>query len=493
MDRGLRILTFLRHDPYMYELAKTGHEFHLLLVDRPPWGKNWDVKSRPLPLNVKVIGEAELLPSLDMNQYDLLLAQSYDDFELIDRLPNPKILLAHSAIALPGPDGLSRAEALRRLYLEQKWADVPVIYVSHYVAHNWGLPGRVILHSVGNGDYYPYKGEKDAALTVANFFKERDVELGYSFHQQVVRDDIPYRIVGHNPALPNPEPAGSWDELKSYYRDYRLYLNTTAWGGSLALLEAMAAGMPVATRPLLGGREHIVKDGYSGFVCEEPGELRARLKYLLANPDLAYLMGQRAQEAVRERHGRERFIREWQEGFEGALSGQTFGSRSVGNLPSTLYGKANLVSDPGASLGKALFWPACPPEEHLLYGPWLSLPSGRYEITFYVRFGEISRLQVWASSFVHARLSRFLPRWGKGDPLLAVLDICSGPEAQIHAHRALHRSHFRPWSSYQGFKLVFRSKGEKFFQFRVFVTGSMPIYVDPYRTWASIQMLSDRR
>jgi len=58
----------------MYELAKTGHEFHVLLVDRPPWEKGWDTKSRAIPPNVKVVGEAESFRSLDMNQYDLLLA-----------------------------------------------------------------------------------------------------------------------------------------------------------------------------------------------------------------------------------------------------------------------------------------------------------------------------------------------------------------------------------------------------------------------------------
>ena len=38
MDSGrrLRILTFNRHEPYMYELAKTGRDFDVLLVDRSP-------------------------------------------------------------------------------------------------------------------------------------------------------------------------------------------------------------------------------------------------------------------------------------------------------------------------------------------------------------------------------------------------------------------------------------------------------------------------
>jgi glycosyltransferase involved in cell wall biosynthesis len=479
----------------MYELAKTGHDFHLLLVDRPPWGKDWDVKSRPIPLNVKVIGEAELFPSLDMNQYDLLLAESYDDFELIDGVPKPKILLAHSVAALPSPDGLSRAEALRRLYLEQRLTDLPVIYVSHYVAHNWGLPGRVILHSVDVGDYHLHKGEKEAALTVAHFFKERDVELGYSLHQKVVRDDIPYKIVGHNPTLPDSGPAGSWDELKSFYQDHRVYLNTTLSGNSLAMLEAMAAGMPVITtpRPTRAAQDRPVIDGYNGFVSNDSEYLREKVKFLLDNPEVARKMGERAREAVRERHRPERFIREWQEVFEGALSGQAPRACPVGNLPPALYEKANLVSDPSASLGRALFWPAWPPKEHLLYGPFIYLPSGHHEITFYVRLDERSPLRTWASSFVHARFSRFHAKWGEGDPMLALLDICSEPEARVHVHRILHRSHFRPWGSYQGFKLVFQSRGEKFFQFRVLPMRLIALYVDPYRTWASIQMLGDGR
>jgi len=39
--RRLRILTFLRHEPYAYELAKTGHDFDVVLIrngaSRPGW------------------------------------------------------------------------------------------------------------------------------------------------------------------------------------------------------------------------------------------------------------------------------------------------------------------------------------------------------------------------------------------------------------------------------------------------------------------------
>ena len=98
-----RILTFNRHEPYMYELAKTGHDFHVLLVDRPPWEKRWDLRSRPVPTNVKIVGEAEDITPLNLDRYDLLLAQSYDDFELVERSRQRKLILLHAVAALPGP------------------------------------------------------------------------------------------------------------------------------------------------------------------------------------------------------------------------------------------------------------------------------------------------------------------------------------------------------------------------------------------------------
>ena len=62
----LRILPFNRHEPYMYELAKTGHEFDLLLVDRTLWKKEWDVQSRPIRTNVEIVGKAENITSLGL-------------------------------------------------------------------------------------------------------------------------------------------------------------------------------------------------------------------------------------------------------------------------------------------------------------------------------------------------------------------------------------------------------------------------------------------
>lgn len=71
-------------------------------------------------------------------------------------------------------------------------------------------------------------------------------------------------------------------------------------GFGLAILEAMATGLPVvATR--CGGPEEIVADGVSGFLApaRSPHELGGALRRLLADPDAARAMGRAA--AVRAR------------------------------------------------------------------------------------------------------------------------------------------------------------------------------------------------
>jgi glycosyltransferase involved in cell wall biosynthesis len=71
-------------------------------------------------------------------------------------------------------------------------------------------------------------------------------------------------------------------------------------GLGLAILEAMAAGLPVvATR--CGGPEEIVEDGVSGLLAPvgSPGELAAALRRLLADPEGARAMGRAAAKRAR--------------------------------------------------------------------------------------------------------------------------------------------------------------------------------------------------
>jgi hypothetical protein len=490
-ERKLRILTFLRHEPFMYELAKTGHRFDLILVDRTLWARPWDELSRPLPSNVETVGEAEDVASLDLDQYDLLLPQAYDDFELVQGSRAPKMVLFHSAASARSVRGLSRAEALRRLYQEWQLASIPIVYVSHHVAENWGLPGTVILHSLDVRDYEGFEnnGKTAAVLTVAHFFKEREA-LGYPLHHQVVGDHIPHRIVGHNPSLPDVNPAKDWGELKGYYRDYRVYLNTTSWGGSLAMLEAMCAGMPVVTTPRPAGepRHTSVIDGYNGFVSADPAELRRKVEFLLANPAVARAMGREGRETVLRKYGTQRFVQRWQEFFQDVVAPRPKERASPpAALLRTLRSTAQLATDAQASRGVALRWSGDAAGEYVLYGPFIRLPAGDHELEFYLRPWPGLDFAIPAIPMIHAALTSFRRRLVRRTHEVAVLDVCSGPDGKVRARRAVHVSDVRTWGSYQPFRLSFHSSAEKLFQFRVFVTGIIPLQVDPYATWASLR------
>jgi len=75
-------------------------------------------------------------------------------------------------------------------------------------------------------------------------------------------------------------------------------------GHNMATAEAMAAGLPV-----LGNRHPTspIKHGVSGFLSDNPQELRHYARILLEDRDLARLMGRQARRTVIERFSLHRF------------------------------------------------------------------------------------------------------------------------------------------------------------------------------------------
>jgi len=72
----------------------------------------------------------------------------------------------------------------------------------------------------------------------------------------------------------------------------------------MATAEAMAAGLPV-----LGNRHPTspIKHGVSGFLSDNPKELKRYARMLLEDRDLAHLMGRRARQTIIERFSLARF------------------------------------------------------------------------------------------------------------------------------------------------------------------------------------------
>jgi glycosyltransferase involved in cell wall biosynthesis len=91
------------------------------------------------------------------------------------------------------------------------------------------------------------------------------------------------------------------DERVEYFKRADIFiLPSYAEGLSLAVLEAMAAGLPIITTPV-GGTPELIEDGVEGFLIQ-PGDCQAlarRIALLLGDAELRRQLGERAQRRAR--------------------------------------------------------------------------------------------------------------------------------------------------------------------------------------------------
>ncbi len=86
---------------------------------------------------------------------------------------------------------------------------------------------------------------------------------------------------------------------------------------SLALLEAMASGLPVIASAV-GDHPKVIRDGVDGFLVPagDTGELLRKLRILFEDSKAGVWIGQKARETVRLRYSKERMIRETENLYE---------------------------------------------------------------------------------------------------------------------------------------------------------------------------------
>ncbi len=96
-----------------------------------------------------------------------------------------------------------------------------------------------------------------------------------------------------------------------FYRALDLYVQPSLWEGlSLAMLQAMGAGLPVVVCRVSGAVD-LVKDGETGRLVL-PGDasaLAAALAELCVRPETRARLGAAARRAVKERYGLETMLR----------------------------------------------------------------------------------------------------------------------------------------------------------------------------------------
>jgi len=110
------------------------------------------------------------------------------------------------------------------------------------------------------------------------------------------------------------------DDVIQELRRSDIYVQTSLWEGMpLSLIEAQVAGLPAVVTDVVGCRD-VVRNGVTGYVCQDATEMKEKIMHLLHNPDLMIEMGKKARELGLERFSTGRMHNEITQAYLGSRS-----------------------------------------------------------------------------------------------------------------------------------------------------------------------------
>ncbi len=302
------LLVFNCHEPWVHQLGALGYNLDIV-VDLPgKYNRGWDERMRPVPPRSRLISlpQALVCPTL----YYCIIAHNTTDLLDVRSRPEPRVLVLHHSLEgrlCEENSGVDprQMKTLLRTYVELVGAHV--VATSMFKGESWGYTEDIVHFGIDVEDYPPWQGHQAKGIRICNFISSRRHILMWDFHEQAF-EGIPITLVGHNPDIPGVEAARDWDHLKTMLQSHRFYIHTAdprfEAGHNMATAEAMAAGLPI-----LGNRHPTspIKHGISGFLSDDPKELRHYAHILLRDENLARRMGQEARKIVLERFSLTRF------------------------------------------------------------------------------------------------------------------------------------------------------------------------------------------
>lgn len=299
-DRTL--LVFNCHEPWVYQLGVLGYDLDIVVGLPGRYHAGWDERMRPLPAHARLIDLSQALAS--PTRYYCIVTHNTTDLLDVRTRPEPRLLVLHHSLEgrleEEGP-GCSPEKMKEMLHTYVELVGAHVVATSMFKGESWGFTDDIVHFGIDVNDYLPYSGQQAAGLRICNFISSRRRILDWDLHEKAF-GDLPVTLVGHNPDWPGVEAARDWAHLKRILQCHRFYIHTAdprfEAGHNMATAEAMAAGLPVL------GNVHptsLVRHGVSGFLSDNPHELRRYAEILLQDRSLAALMGRQARKTVEER------------------------------------------------------------------------------------------------------------------------------------------------------------------------------------------------
>jgi len=315
----MNILIYNNHVPYIYMLAKTGHNIIVL----NPEGRKWFYEERPKPPNVFLTENAEGIIRFvqSLGQIDRVVLQDvpflntdkgllHPERYLIDALlPNvPKVILFHNSFNT-NFRGISKEQAVKaKAFVKEYFKDCEKVFISEMKKKSYEMDGHVILPGIDCEEFGGYRGTNGAYLTSVNNFKARD--FMNNFHKTILATHkTKLTILGRGEGQPNIF-AKSFEEYKNILRQHKAYvcLNNYEYedGYNLSSLEAMATGMPLVT---LDSPSSPVKNGANGYKSDVLSDINKFLVELTDEESIR--LGRNARETIKEKFSVPVFCDNW--------------------------------------------------------------------------------------------------------------------------------------------------------------------------------------
>ena len=321
--RRYKIIYAPGHPAMQYHIAQTGHDFHILA--------NWEQFAgwRPKPPNVTSLfgayddshlrlGVADFQQMLREGRhgfpgdYDFAWSmwnEQYKVFAEFDEIPKVHRVAKFTELEPEDYDRiLGRDDYAIASYYR---------YTVDAIQERLGVRIPLIELGVNRDTYDGWTGEDPAILTAVHSWKDR----GWHHHTWAeATQGLPVRHVDH--LNPGPEGPLDFDQLRDQMRRCRVYWHDGENEYTVALLEAMMTGAPIVTASMPFVDRH-VEHGVNGFISDDPAELREYCRMLLDDRDLADAMGAQSRRIALERYDEERWIRQWNELFDGFMAGRS--------------------------------------------------------------------------------------------------------------------------------------------------------------------------